>query len=199
MDYHTETLRAYRNHAPALSRKYGRLREILSKQEVLDFVERLQGPKILDIGCGSGDYAQDFNHRGLEVTAIDFAEEMADLARSKGVDARVQSIEEMNFDASSFNGIWAVTSLHHVPKAELPNVRDKAYNFLTPQGVFYVCVKEGTSEGFVQDGKSGTQRFYALYKPHELVGLMSPKFEIISVRRVLIDQITFVSAMFKKL
>ncbi len=53
-----------------------------------DFVEecfkRYLAPKrILEVGCGSGNYTRIFSARGYEVTGIDISEEMLDVARSK--------------------------------------------------------------------------------------------------------------------
>lgn len=51
--------------------------------------------RVLDIGCGTGEDACRLIERGVHVTAIDISPRMVQIARSRGVDARVLGVEEM--------------------------------------------------------------------------------------------------------
>ncbi len=113
-----------------------------------DFLVKIEeGSHILDAGCGSGRDAKKFKDLGYEVTAIDGSEAMCALA-SEYIGEPVQQVrfQEINFEAV-FDGIWASASLLHVPSEELPDVLERLYKALKPQGVCYASFKYGEFEG----------------------------------------------------
>lgn len=113
-----------------------------------DFLAKLaKGSHILDVGCGSGRDAKKFKELGYEVTAIDGSEAMCALA-SEYINQPVEQLrfQEINFEGV-FDGIWASASLLHVPSEELPDVLERLYRALKPQGVLYASFKYGEFEG----------------------------------------------------
>ena len=83
-------------------------------------------PRVLDLGCGTGEDALRLMRAGISVTAIDASAEMVAVARSRGIDARVLPIEETNrldqqFDVvvSNFGALNCVADLKKVPFARL--------------------------------------------------------------------------------
>jgi SAM-dependent methyltransferase len=72
--------------------------------------------RVLEVGCGWGELAawiaQD---TGAEVIATDLSPRMVELARSRGVDARVADVQELPFDDGSFDAVVAAWMLYHVP------------------------------------------------------------------------------------
>ena len=80
-----------------------------------------------------------------------------------------------------FDGVWAVTSLLHMPKAELPNVLENINGLLRTGGMFYISMKEGNFEGFVDSDKyPGKKRFFSLYTDNELRDYLRNSFEIVN-------------------
>lgn len=77
-------------------------------------VER--GPeRILEVGCGEGELAERLGREtSAEVIAIDQSPRMVELARARGVDARVGRAEELDFEAESFDCVVAAWMLYHV-------------------------------------------------------------------------------------
>ncbi len=131
------------------------------------FVELLPGgARVLDVGCGSGDAAKYFTEQGLGVKCIDFSEKMVKVCKQKGLDAQVMDMEQMTFEAESFDGIWASASLLHLPKNKTRSVIDKFYEFLKKGGVCYICVKEGQGEKVVEE--KGMKRFFSYWTEQEL-------------------------------
>jgi 2-polyprenyl-3-methyl-5-hydroxy-6-metoxy-1,4-benzoquinol methylase len=55
---------------------------------VLD--DGVKGPKVLDVGCGTGDLAIALARRGYEVSAIDISRVAIDMARAKAETVLVQ-------------------------------------------------------------------------------------------------------------
>jgi 2-polyprenyl-6-hydroxyphenyl methylase/3-demethylubiquinone-9 3-methyltransferase len=83
---------------------------------------RLAGARVLDVGCGGGLLAEALAGAGAEVTAIDLAPEMIEVARAHGaeqgleIDYRVISAEALARNApESFDVITCMEMLEHVP------------------------------------------------------------------------------------
>jgi len=100
------------------------------REDFQKFIDLIPGEKILDLRCGGGENAFYFKQKGIDVTCIDFSESMINLGREKGLNAFVMDIEDLRFDDNSFDGIWVVTSLLHIPKLRLPKVLNKLSVFL---------------------------------------------------------------------
>lgn len=72
--------------------------------------------RVLDVGCGPGEFAERIARElGAEVAAIDLSPRMVELARERGVDARVGDVERIPFEAESFDCVVAAWMLYHVP------------------------------------------------------------------------------------
>lgn len=63
-----------------------------------------RGDRVLDLGCGTGDDALHLAELGVEVTGIDAAPKMVEVARGRGLDARVLSIEHLSDLPAGFSG-----------------------------------------------------------------------------------------------
>lgn len=66
------------------------------RAEVWREIDRLfhAGDRILDLGCGTGDDALYLAERGVEVVGIDSSVRMVEIARGRGVDARLMEFSE---------------------------------------------------------------------------------------------------------
>ena len=125
MDYKRNTIDVYNKDAEKLAIKFEKLLELHRRFEFPKFIELLNGKKVLDLGCGAGEHSLFFKEKGLEITAIDLSERMIELCKDKGINAQVMDIENLEYADQSFDGIWAVTSLLHIPKEGLSKVISK--------------------------------------------------------------------------
>jgi SAM-dependent methyltransferase len=68
---------------------------------------------VLDVGCGSGEFCRLAAERGGEVSGIDAAEGMIEVARRRvpGADLRVGAMESLPWDDGSFDVVTAFNSL----------------------------------------------------------------------------------------
>lgn len=196
--YKEETIKSYNKNARELAEKFKNLMDLNKRKEFQQFLDLLQGKKILDLGCGSGDHSLWFSQKGLDVKAIDISEEMIKLCKEKGVNAEVMDIEDLKFKDESFDGIWAVTSLLHIPKAKIPVVINKLSNILKSKGILHVCVKEGKGEGLIKDKDSDSQRFFSYWEKEELLNLFKERFELIEFIRCKLGHTIFLHFLFRK-
>ena len=102
---------------------------------------------ILDFGCGSGRDTKYFLEKGYRVTATDGSSELCRLASEfTGI-----KVKEMLFDEldamNQYDGIWACSSILHLPKKELLPVIWKMCEALKDNGIIYTSFKYGDFEG----------------------------------------------------
>ena len=111
------------------------------------FINALPGDKILDLGCGSGRDTKYFLEIGLNVTAVDGSEELCKRASDYlGIPVYHMLFQELDLE-DEYNGIWACSSILHLPKDELRTVFYKMVTALKSSGVIYTSFKYGEFEG----------------------------------------------------
>lgn len=102
---------------------------------------------ILDFGCGSGRDTKYFLDAGMQVDATDGSEELCRLASEyTGIPVRQMLFEELDAKAQ-YDGIWACSSILHLPEDVLKDVLKKMIVALKEQGIIYTSFKYGTFEG----------------------------------------------------
>ena len=105
------------------------------------------GDFILDFGCGSGRDTKYFLDQGYQVTAIDGSAELCRLASAfTGIEVKEMLFQELD-DMSTYDGIWACSSILHLPKNELLLVIRKMSDALKSIGVIYTSFKYSNFEG----------------------------------------------------
>lgn len=103
--------------------------------------------RILDFGCGSGRDTKYFLSQGYTVEAIDGSEELCKIASAHaGIPVKQMLFQELN-ETEKYDGIWACSSILHLPRKELADVMRKMTTALKPNGIIYTSFKYGTFEG----------------------------------------------------
>lgn len=105
------------------------------------------GGRILDLGCGSGRDSLAFLKAGFEVDAVDGSERMVEAARRLTGLPVVHALFEEYEPDGLYDGVWACSSLLHVPAEDLSCLIEKYSKALKPDGVFYLSFKLGDYEG----------------------------------------------------
>ena len=117
------------------------------KQTQDKFLQSLTGKTILDFGCGSGRDTKYFIESGYAVTAIDGSEELCKSASAyTGIQVKHMLFQDLN-EVDCYDGIWACSSILHLPKEELKIVTQKMSRALKPNGIIYTSFKYGNFEG----------------------------------------------------
>jgi len=103
-------LRATFDEVPEL---YDRARPTYPDALFDDLVALLPGPRLLEIGCGTGKATAALVGRGFEVTCIELGERLAAVARRKVPSARVLTGDFETWEADrEFDAVTAFTAYH---------------------------------------------------------------------------------------
>lgn len=112
------------------------------------FLSKLKsGSYLLDFGCGSGRDTKYFLEQGFCVDAIDGSQELCKLASNHtGIEVKNMLFQELN-EKEKYDGIWACSSILHLPKEELAGVMVKMAAALKTNGIIYTSFKYGNFQG----------------------------------------------------
>ncbi len=197
-DYKEVTKDSYDRHADHFAKKFRETYIPSDRSEFSTMQTLMPGKRLLDVGCGAGDHAAYFQRQGLYVRAIDLSSAMVKRAREQGIDARVMDLEQLDFARESFDGIWAMTSLLHIPKKHMAPVRDSLYGILANEGVMHVCLKQGEGEGMITDANLNMKRYFSFWNAEEFENVMHPMFSTLESWEYQRGHSTFLHWFFKK-
>jgi SAM-dependent methyltransferase len=84
-----------------------------ARQVIVGATQIGPGSRVLDVGCGSGEFLALVSDLGAVAAGIDPAPGMVDMARMRvpGVDVRVGSVEDLSWPNASFDVVTAFNSL----------------------------------------------------------------------------------------
>ncbi|RXJ93529.1 SAM-dependent methyltransferase [Malaciobacter molluscorum] len=85
---------------------------------VVELLNPKEGEKILDLGCGEGTLALEIKKSGAEVIGVDLSENMVEKTKSKGIEASVKSVTNLDFQ-NQFDAVFSNAVLHWVKNSEL--------------------------------------------------------------------------------
>lgn len=107
----------------------------------------LEKAHILDFGCGSGRDTKYFLEHGFKVTAIDGSLELCKFASMfTGVEVKHMYFQDLS-EVNVYDGIWACSSILHLPWEELKDVMNKMVLATKKGGIIYTSFKYGMYEG----------------------------------------------------
>ena len=143
------------------------------------FVELTKG-KVLDIGSGPGRDGLILKKAGLDIICLDASEEMIKMSIERGLDSVLGDFNDLPFKNNSFNGVWAYTSLLHIPKQQIHTPFSEIHRVLKPGGTFGLGLIEGETELYRENFGVGKPRWFSFYKKEEIEKLVSEhNFELI--------------------
>ncbi|MDJ0664245.1 MAG: class I SAM-dependent methyltransferase [Acidimicrobiia bacterium] len=153
------------------------------RAEIVDeFLARLEpGGSVLELGAGAGQGAVYAEAQGYVLTAMDLSPANVELARERGVDARVGDFTDSDFFVGEFDGVFAMNSLLHVKKALWSTVLHVIRRALRPGGIASIVVYGGIShEGTLEEEWTDPPRFFAFYTDEDFANLPTPGFRRIA-------------------
>ena len=192
-EYKRRTMKAYNALSTELAGGYDHHFETHARLEADHFLARLnQGDTILDLGCGVGTASRYFAEQGYTPVGADLSEEMVRECKRRGLASLVRlDLEALPFLYSSFDGVWAHTSLLHVPKQRLPTAIEGLDKILKLGGALFVALREGTGEGY--EGQVGVERWFVYFGADEFESHIPSTYRILRRSRTEGQRVTFLN------
>ena len=142
---YNNTLGYYNDHADEFYNSTVTVEFVAMQERFLTKLKK--GSCILDFGCGSGRDTKYFLEKGYHVDAIDGSKELCKLASEfTGIEVKNMCFEELS-EIDKYDGIWACSSILHLPISELTKVMKKMEVALKENGIIYTSFKYGTFAG----------------------------------------------------
>lgn len=126
----------YSSQALAYDRTRGVSRPVLGP--MLDALSTAGGPRLIDIGGGTGNYAAEARSRGFEPLVVDRSGEMLALAAAKGLSVLEADAISIPVEDASFDAAMLISMLHHVD--DFGSALKEARRVLAPRGVMAAMV-----------------------------------------------------------
>ncbi|MEW6385998.1 MAG: class I SAM-dependent methyltransferase [Thermodesulfobacteriota bacterium] len=122
----------------------GRLVDTVEKQAVFDLTPQVQGRRILEVGCGTGNFSLELAHRGAQVVGLDSSGPMLARARAKAgrQDRAVAWVRgrasRLPFGDGGFDGVMCILALDFMSDREA--VLKEMVRVLAPGGFLAVAI-----------------------------------------------------------
>jgi 2-polyprenyl-3-methyl-5-hydroxy-6-metoxy-1,4-benzoquinol methylase len=149
----------------------------------LKHASHVSNKSLLDIGSGPGAFAAWLSRQGYDVQCIEPAIRMAEKARERGLKVHTKTFQQFE-TVEKFDIIVAISSLIHIPKIEIPEQIGKIVGLLNPEGLFFVSMLVGETEGVGDPTQSGKMRYFSMYNEEEFRDLLSPFFILLDWRNI---------------
>ena len=123
--------------------------------------------RLLDVGCGAGNFLDQARKAGFSVEGIETHEEFRKAAREQyDIEVRNGIFEEMEWRENDFQVVTMWETLEHIynPKAAIK----KAFEILSPKGILAISVPNLANFGFLM------MREYSAHRGGEHINFFSP-------------------------
>jgi SAM-dependent methyltransferase len=179
-----------------LIRSYNKQAEQRNKSEIEDwkarerstFLELLkseQKQSLLEVGAGHGRDSKFFQEHGFQVTCIDLSPEMVKLCRQKGLNAHLMDMINLDFPDASFDAVYSLNSLLHLPRTELPIVLQNIKRVLKTNALFFLGVYGGYDfEGIWEKDSYDPKRFFSFHSDEGLEQVVTQGFKLLSFKQI---------------
>lgn len=154
--------------------------KVAERAAFYDLLKTEGAQRLLEIGAGTGQDSLFFQEQGLEVVAVDLTPAMVQRCRAKEIDAHVMDFRRLDFPPASFDAVYALNCLLHVPNAELPGVLAGIRAVIRPGGLFFMGVYGGTesSEGTLDGDTHQPPRFFSWRTDEQITEFARASFNI---------------------
>ena len=121
------------------------------------------GSRLLDLGCGNGEFLLRARSAGWDVVGVDFDAKAVDFARRQNLDVRLGGVDALDSSVEQFDAITLCHVIEHVH--DPVDVLCACYKLLKPGGFLWLETPNITSEGYRLFGTD----WLALDPPRHLV------------------------------
>ena len=138
---------------------------------VREFVSRLHGKDVLNLGSGPGRDSLILREQGLSVTCIDGSKEMVEMTSRLGFKSIQADLRDLDL-AELYDGIWAYSSLIHLTYDESKELLEKIHNLLWPGGILFLGLIEGKGYETRNVANSSYTRYFEYYDENKVESLL---------------------------
>jgi SAM-dependent methyltransferase len=113
----------------------GKIRATRRATLILDGADIFEGKRVLEIGCGTGNFTEKFAESGADIIAVDISPDLLKIAKSKNLLSEKVTFLEKRFEDCDvdgpFDAVIGSSILHHL---DLIPALDKMFSLLKPSG-----------------------------------------------------------------
>ncbi|WP_245680824.1 class I SAM-dependent methyltransferase [Glycomyces harbinensis] len=147
-----------------------------------------EGSRLLEIGAGHGVSGRYFADAGHIVTCVDLSPALVGHCLAKGLDAHVMDFADLAFADESFDAVFGMNCLLHVPRTHLAGVLAEVRRVLVPGGRFYWGQYGGRdSEGVWESDACEPKRFFSFLTADRIRSTAAGHFTVLDMHRVPLD------------
>lgn len=159
--------------------------KLVERQQFLALLQQEGKTTLLEIGAGTGKDSLFFQQNGLHVVCTDLSPAMVALCREKGLEAYEMDFLHLDFAPASFDAIYALNCLLHVPTAALPVVLQNIRDLLRPSGLFFLGVYGGfEKEGVNEQDYHVPPRFFSFHTDEFMRDAVAPYFDLVAFKAI---------------
>lgn len=119
--------------------------------------------KVLDLGCGIGQYTNYFIEKEYDVVATDISKKALDYLSSKN--SKVKTVlqdmtDKLKFNDNEFDIVFANLSIHFFNEKDTQNLLNEIHRILKPNGLFIGSVNSTSAYEFIKDHVTEIEKYY---------------------------------------
>jgi ubiquinone/menaquinone biosynthesis C-methylase UbiE len=168
----SKTIETYNQLAREYDEETSDFWELFPRAFIDTFATEVGNGKILNVGSGPGRDGLLLKDRRLDVTCLDASSAMVELSRQRGLTSIVGDFLDLPFENESFEGVWAYTSLLHIPKSDIRLAFTEIRRVLKLNGVFALGLIEGSTESYRESSGVNQPRWFSYYSHTEVMELL---------------------------
>lgn len=157
------------------------------KEFIDEFLQKLSGKKILDLGCGNGNFCYYATQKGFEVKGYDISEKMIQVGKSicPKLDLSIQDISSLPIEPELFDGAIYSYSFMHLTKEQGKNSLQSLHKNLKDHALISIMTCKGTGEVFIacDEFNKDKKMLFTFYEEDEIKKLLHEcNYKIISMK-----------------
>ena len=179
IDFKPDLVRSYDNDAPERDGRTLPDERVALRETYIELLHREGRSRLIEFGAGAGQDAAALVEAGLDVLAMDLSPENVERCLGRGVEARVGDFYDLDIQDGAFEAGWAMSSLLHVPDADLDRVLEEISRVLSPGSPVAIGLWGGGDwEGVFESDWADPPRFFSWRSDERLQRMLSVHFEL---------------------
>ncbi len=142
-----------------------------------------KGSRVLDIGCGNGNFSKYISDQGFDCEGIDLSPKMLKIARERlpGIKFTLKDMRKLDYDAESFDGLLVAYSLIHIPSDQIVSTLQGFNKILESKGIVLLITQKGEPDKVVDEPlEEGRKIFINFFTKERLADFLNKAgFEVI--------------------